>query len=99
MEKYERLSEEETYWWMIPFKFLDQTLKAIFKCLGLLHHESPSTKTESFPVTSTQPLQQEEEEEEEDVVMEENVIITYKTQNHCTILRITNLVLKLKEFS
>ncbi|KAL0686357.1 hypothetical protein Bca4012_053205 [Brassica carinata] len=56
MEKYERLSEEETYWWMIPFKFLDQTLKAIFKCLGLLHHESPSTKTESFPVTSTQPM-------------------------------------------
>ncbi|CAN6851242.1 unnamed protein product [Brassica oleracea] len=76
MEKYERLSEEETYWWMIPFKFLGQTLKAIFKCLGLLHHESPSTKTESSPVTSTQPLQQEEEEEEEDVVMEENVIIT-----------------------
>ncbi|CAN6851240.1 unnamed protein product [Brassica oleracea] len=77
MEKYERLSEEETYWWMIPFKFLGQTLKAIFKCLGLLHHESPSTKTESSQVTSTQPLQQEEEEEEEeDVVMEENVIIT-----------------------
>ncbi|KAG2301112.1 hypothetical protein Bca52824_029763 [Brassica carinata] len=72
MDKYERLSEEETYWW-IPFKFLEQTLKAILKCLGLLHHDSPSTKTESSPVTSNQP---EEEEEEEDVVMAENVIIT-----------------------
>ncbi|KAL0792135.1 hypothetical protein Bca101_063512 [Brassica carinata] len=71
MDKYERLSEEETYWW-IPFKFLEQTLKAILKCLGLLHHDSPSTKTESSPVTSNQP---EEEEEEEDVVMAENVII------------------------
>ncbi|KAF8084632.1 hypothetical protein N665_0709s0009 [Sinapis alba] len=72
MEKYERLSEEETYWW-IPFKFLHQTLKAILKCLGLLHHDSPSTEMESSPVTSNQPLQ---EEEEEEVVMEENVIIT-----------------------
>ncbi|XP_056842793.1 precursor of elicitor peptide 1 isoform X2 [Raphanus sativus] len=71
MEKYERLSEEETYWW-IPFKFLDQILKAILKCLGLLHHDSPSTKTESSPVTSNQP----EEEEEEDVVMAENATIT-----------------------
>ncbi|KAJ4887634.1 Elicitor peptide 1 [Raphanus sativus] len=71
MKKYERLSEEETYWW-IPFKFLDQILKAILKCLGLLHHDSPSTKTESSPVTSNQPLQ----EEEEDVVMAENATIT-----------------------
>ncbi|XP_056844196.1 precursor of elicitor peptide 1-like isoform X2 [Raphanus sativus] len=69
MKKYERLSEEETYWW-IPFKFLDQILKAILKCLGLLHHDSPSTKTESSPVTSNQP------EEEEDVVMAENATIT-----------------------
>ncbi|KAL0692048.1 hypothetical protein Bca4012_059228 [Brassica carinata] len=77
MDKYERLSEEETYWW-IPFKFLEQTLKAILKCLGLLHHDSPSTKTESSPVTSNQPQLQEEEEEEEDVVMAENVIIEGK---------------------
>ncbi|KAJ0238310.1 Elicitor peptide 1 [Hirschfeldia incana] len=73
MEKYERLNEEETYWW-IPFKFLDQTLRAILKCLGLLHHDSPSKNTESTPVTSNQPLL--EEEEEEDVAMEESVIVT-----------------------
>ncbi|CAG7896223.1 hypothetical protein IGI04_008665 [Brassica rapa subsp. trilocularis] len=96
MEKYERLSEEETYWW-IPFKFLDQTLKAIFKCLGLLHHESPSTKTESSPVTSTQPLQQEEEEEEEDVVMEENVIITSRGSKTIATSRGTKLKAKTKK--
>ncbi|CAH8313198.1 unnamed protein product [Eruca vesicaria subsp. sativa] len=73
MEKYERLSEEETYWW-IPFKFLDQTLKAILKCLGLLHQDSSPTKTESSPGTSNQP-EEEEEEEEEEVVMEENLTV------------------------
>lgn len=54
MDKLERRSEEETYLW-IPFQFLDQTLKAILKCLGLLHHDSPA-ETASSPVTLNQPV-------------------------------------------
>lgn len=53
MEKLVRRSEEETYLWT-PFQFLDQTVIAIFKCLGLLC--STAKKTASSPVTLNQPV-------------------------------------------
>nr|VDC67563.1 unnamed protein product [Brassica rapa] len=65
MEKVERQSEEASYLWL-PFHFLNQTIKAILRCLGILHHDPPTvTKTSS----DSAPLNQPEEEEEEDVVM------------------------------
>ncbi|XP_010462607.1 PREDICTED: elicitor peptide 1-like [Camelina sativa] len=66
MEKSDRRSEEATYLW-IPLQCLDQTLKAILRCLGLSHQDSPSTS----PGTSNQP-----EEEEEDVTEKEEVVVT-----------------------
>ncbi|ESQ31386.1 hypothetical protein EUTSA_v10005173mg [Eutrema salsugineum] len=68
MEKLDKRSEEETYLW-VPFQFLDQTLRAIFRCLGLVHHHSPTTTS---PVT----LNQSEEEEDEDVATKEDVGVT-----------------------
>lgn len=54
MEKSDRQSQEETYLW-IPLQCLDQTIKAILKCLGLFHQDSPTTtKTASSPGTSKQ---------------------------------------------
>uniref|UniRef100_A0A1J3INE2 Elicitor peptide 1 n=1 Tax=Noccaea caerulescens TaxID=107243 RepID=A0A1J3INE2_NOCCA len=69
----ERRNEEETYRWF-SFQFLDQILKAISKCFGLLHHDSPptTTKTASYPVTLNQP----EEEEEENVGVKDHVVVT-----------------------
>ncbi|CAH8391151.1 unnamed protein product [Eruca vesicaria subsp. sativa] len=64
MEKIERQSDEASYLWL-PFQFLDQTLKAILRCLGLLHHDS---------VPLNQP--DEEVEEEQDVAMEDDVVVT-----------------------
>ncbi|CAL9244896.1 unnamed protein product [Arabidopsis halleri] len=68
MEKSDRRSEEESYLW-IPLQCLDQTLKAILKCLGLFHQDSPTT---SSPGTSNQP----EQEEEDVAVKEEEVVVT-----------------------
>ncbi|KAJ0242084.1 Elicitor peptide 1 [Hirschfeldia incana] len=69
MEKIERQSEEASYLGL-PFHFLDQALKAVLRCLGLLHHDPPTvTKTSSDSVPLTQL-------EEEDVVVEDNVIVT-----------------------
>ncbi|KAG2327110.1 hypothetical protein Bca52824_009838 [Brassica carinata] len=69
MEKVERQSEEASYLWF-PFHFLNQTLKSILRCLGLLHRDPPTvTKTSSDSVPLNQP-------EEEDVVMEDNVVVT-----------------------
>ncbi|CAG7871644.1 unnamed protein product [Brassica rapa] len=63
MEKVERQSEEASYLWL-PFHFLNQTIKAILRCLGILHHDPPTvTKTSSDSAPLNQP------EEEEDVVM------------------------------
>ncbi|CAA7034760.1 unnamed protein product [Microthlaspi erraticum] len=70
MEK-ERQDEVETNRWF-PCQFLDQTLRAIFRCLGLLtllHHDSPTTtKTAPSPVTLNQP--------EEDVGVKDDVVVT-----------------------
>ncbi|AED97966.1 Elicitor peptide 1 [Arabidopsis thaliana] len=67
MEKSDRRSEESHLW--IPLQCLDQTLRAILKCLGLFHQDSPTT---SSPGTSKQP-----KEEKEDVTMEkEEVVVT-----------------------
>ncbi|CAL9244172.1 unnamed protein product [Arabidopsis halleri] len=52
MEKSDRPSEEERYL-CIPLQCLDQTLKAILKCLGLFHQDSPKT---SSPGISNQPV-------------------------------------------
>ncbi|CAH8391118.1 unnamed protein product [Eruca vesicaria subsp. sativa] len=74
MEKIERQSDEASYLWL-PFQFLDQTLKAILRCLGLLHHDPPTmTKTSSDSVPLNQP--DEEVEEEEVVAMEDDVVVT-----------------------
>ncbi|CAL9244146.1 unnamed protein product [Arabidopsis halleri] len=54
MEKLDRRSEEETYIW-IPLQCLDQTFKAILKCLGLLQDSPTTTKTASSLATSNQP--------------------------------------------
>ncbi|RID59115.1 hypothetical protein BRARA_F02364 [Brassica rapa] len=71
MEKVERQSEEASYLWL-PFHFLNQTIKAILRCLGILHHDPPTvTKTSS----DSAPLNQPEDEEEEEVVMEDNVVV------------------------
>ncbi|KFK28177.1 hypothetical protein AALP_AA8G482300 [Arabis alpina] len=83
MEKLERSSEEETSLW-IPFQFLDQTLKAILKCIGLLHHDSPTTKTTSSPMTLDQP---EEEEEEENVAMEDDIVVTTRGGQNGIVVR------------
>ncbi|XP_010444446.1 PREDICTED: elicitor peptide 2-like [Camelina sativa] len=63
MDKIVRRSEEEPYLW-IPIQFLDQTVIAIFKCLGLL---CPTAK--KTPVTLNQP------EEEEDVAMKDDGVV------------------------
>ncbi|XP_010444447.1 PREDICTED: elicitor peptide 1-like [Camelina sativa] len=73
MEKSDRRSEEATYLW-IPLQCLDRTLKAILRCLGLFHQDSPS----SSPGTSNQP----EEEEEEDVTEKEEVVVTSRGMKH-----------------
>ncbi|KAL0789141.1 hypothetical protein Bca101_005387 [Brassica carinata] len=71
MEKIERQTEEASYLGL-PFNFLNQTLKAILRCLGILRHDPPTvTKTSSDSAPLNQPLQ----EEEEDVVMEDNVVV------------------------
>ncbi|XP_010484288.1 PREDICTED: elicitor peptide 1-like [Camelina sativa] len=71
MDKSDRPSEEATYLW-IPLQCLDQTLKAILRCLGLFHQDSPSS-----PGTSNQP----EEEEEDDVTEKEEVVVTSRGMN------------------
>ncbi|KAJ4897234.1 Elicitor peptide 1 [Raphanus sativus] len=72
MEKVERQSEEASFLWL-PFHFLNQTIKAILRCLGLLHHDPPTVKKTS---SDSAPLNQPEEEEEDDVVMEDNLVVT-----------------------
>ncbi|EFH42559.1 hypothetical protein ARALYDRAFT_358114 [Arabidopsis lyrata subsp. lyrata] len=67
MEKLDRRSEEETYLW-ISFQFLDQTLIAIFKCLGILCQTAKETA--SSPVTLNLP------EEENDVAMKDDVVLS-----------------------
>ncbi|CAN6812771.1 unnamed protein product [Brassica oleracea] len=68
MEKIERQTEEASYLGL-PFHFLNQTLKAILRCLGILRHDPPTfTKTSSDSAPLNQP-------EEEDVVMEDNVVV------------------------
>ncbi|EOA14237.1 hypothetical protein CARUB_v10027392mg [Capsella rubella] len=91
MEKSDRQSEEATYLW-IPLQYLDQTLKAILRCLGLFHQDSPTTtKTASSPGTSTQL--EEEEEEEEDVTVkeeeeeEEEVVVTSRGLNRGVVVK------------
>ncbi|CAN8277535.1 unnamed protein product [Cochlearia groenlandica] len=75
MEKIERESQEETYNLWIPFKCLEQTLKAIFKCFGLLHDKDSSitTKTASSSVSLNQLGV-----EEEEVLMKEEIIVMSK---------------------
>lgn len=56
MEKIERQTEEASYLGL-PFHFLNQTLKAILRCLGILHHDPPTvTKTSSDSAPLNQPV-------------------------------------------
>ncbi|KAG7539236.1 Elicitor peptide [Arabidopsis suecica] len=69
MEKSDRRKEEETYLW-IPLQFLDQTLIAVLKCLGLLC--PTAKKTASPPVILNQP---EEQEEDDGVAMKDDDVV------------------------
>ena len=56
MEKIERQTEEASYLGL-PFNFLNQTLKAILRCLGILRHDPPTvTKTSSDSAPLNQPV-------------------------------------------
>ncbi|EOA14244.1 hypothetical protein CARUB_v10027398mg [Capsella rubella] len=74
MDKLVSQREEETYL-RIPFQFLDQTVIAIFKCLGLL---CPTAKRPaSSPVTLNQP---EPEDQEYDVDMKDDEDVVLLTR-------------------
>ncbi|CAL9244895.1 unnamed protein product [Arabidopsis halleri] len=74
MEKLDRRKEEETYLW-IPLQFLDQTLIAVLKCLGLL---CPTAKKTASPPAILNPP--EEQEEDDGVAMKDDDVVLLSTR-------------------